>query len=122
MTTADLKKKRNGIQREAKRLSREVRGHEEQIAEKMILMDNMAGDLEKASAEYSKLEDEGKYFKRKRACIAYMESTVDISIPPPSFQTCFIVFVTYLLDSKTPKQVFFNPINIFDSFIYSITV
>ena len=28
----------------------------------------------------------GKIFKRKRACIAYMESTVvDISIPPPSF-------------------------------------
>ena len=74
MTTADLKKKRNGIQREAKRLSREVRGHEEQIAEKMILMDNMAGDLEKASAEYSQLEDEGKYSKRKRACIAYMEA------------------------------------------------
>ena len=87
MTTADLKKKRNGIQREAKRLSREVRGHEEQIAEKMILMDNMAGDLEKASAEYSKLEDEGKYFKRKRACIAYMEITVvDISISPSSFK------------------------------------
>ena len=29
----------------------------------------------------------GEYFKRKRACIAYMESTVvDISIPPPSFK------------------------------------
>ena len=29
----------------------------------------------------------GKYSKRKRACIAYMESTVvDISIPPPSFK------------------------------------
>ena len=40
----------------------------------------------------------GKYFKRRRACIAYMESTVvDISIPPSLFQTCFIVFITYLL-------------------------
>jgi len=30
---------------------------------------------------------EGKYFKAKRACIAYMESTVDdISIPPPFFK------------------------------------
>ena len=29
----------------------------------------------------------GKYFKAKRACIAYMASTVvDISIPPPSFK------------------------------------
>ena len=29
----------------------------------------------------------GKYFKRKRACVAYMESTVvDIFIPPPSFK------------------------------------
>ena len=29
----------------------------------------------------------GKYFTRRRACIAYMESTVvDISIPPPSFK------------------------------------
>ena len=58
MTTADLKKKRNGIQREAKRLSKEVRQHDAQIAEKMMLMDTMAGDLEKSSAEYSKLEDE----------------------------------------------------------------
>ena len=37
-------------------------------------------------------------------------------------QTCFIVFVTYLLYSKTPKQVFFNFINIFDSFTHSVTV
>ena len=29
-------------------------------------------------------------------------------------QTCRIVFFTYLLHSKTPKQVFFNSINIFD--------
>ena len=51
----------------------------------------------------------GRYFKRRRACIAYMESTVvDISIPPPIFQTCFIVFVTYLLLSlKTPQTSLF---------------
>jgi coiled-coil domain-containing protein 40 len=64
MTTADLKKKRNTIHREAKRLGREVRSHEEQIAEKMVLMDNMAGDLEKASAEYSKLEDEANELQK----------------------------------------------------------
>ena len=38
----------------------------------------------------------------------YMESTVDcISIPPPSFKAVFVVFATYLLDSKTPKQSLF---------------
>ena len=32
-------------------------------------------------------ENIGKYFKRKRACIAYMESTVvDISMTHPSFK------------------------------------
>ena len=56
----------------------------------------------------SLIDFKGKYSKRKRASIAYMESTVvDISIPPSLLQTCFIVFVTYLLYSKTPKQVFF---------------
>ena len=43
-----------------------------------------------------------KWKRVKRACIAYMESTVDwhfydISIPPPFFQTCCIVIGTYLL-------------------------
>ena len=53
----------------------------------------------------------GKYYKRKRACIAYMESTVvDIFIPPLSSKPVSLSFVTYLLYSKTPKQVFFNPI------------
>ena len=44
-----------------------------------------------------------------------MESTVVlISIPPPFFQTCFIVFATYLLlFSNTQNKSFFNPINIF---------
>ena len=42
----------------------------------------------------------GKYYKRKRACIACMESTVvDIFTPPPSSKPVSL--------SKTPKQVFF---------------
>ena len=48
-------------------------------------------------------------------------TVVDISIPPPSFKP-----VSWSLSrspqSKIPKQVFFNPINIFDSFTHSITV
>ena len=52
----------------------------------------------------------GEYSKRKRACIAYMESTVvDIFTPPPSFQTCFIVFC-HVSPSilKHPNKSFFN--------------
>ena len=42
-------------------------------------------DLREAGVPISK--EDGKYSKRKRASIAYMESTVvDISIPPPSFK------------------------------------
>jgi len=53
----------------------------------------------------------GKYFKAKRASIAYMESTVvDISIPPSLFQTCFIVFFTISSILKHPSKSFFNPI------------
>ena len=49
----------------------------------------------------------GKYSKRRRACIAYMESTVvDISIPPPSFKPVSLSLPRSSL-SKTPKQVFF---------------
>ena len=41
-----------------------------------------------------------------------MESTVvDISIPPPSFKP-IALFLSRSPLSKTPKQVFFNPINI----------
>ena len=45
-----------------------------------------------------------------------MESTVvEISIPPPSFKHVSLSLSRSLL-SKTPKQVFFNPINILNSF------
>jgi hypothetical protein len=46
---------------------------------------------------------------------------VDISIHSPSFQPVSLSLPRSSL-SKTPKQVFFNPINIFDSFTHSITV
>ena len=50
----------------------------------------------------------------KRSSIAYMESTVvDISIPPLSLSNLFHCFLYGLLYLKQPKQVFFNPINIF---------
>ena len=42
-------------------------------------------------------------------------TVVDISIPPPSFKPVSLSFSRFPL-SKTPKQVFFNPINIFDIF------
>ena len=48
-------------------------------------------------------------------------TVVDISIHPPSFKPVSLSFSRSPL-SKTPKQVFFNPINIFDSFTHSITV
>ena len=50
----------------------------------------------------------GEYFKRKRACITYMESTVvDISIPPPSFKPVSLSLSRISFYSKTPKQVIF---------------
>ena len=64
MTTADLKKKRSQIRREAKRISKDVKSHESQIAEKMVLMDNTAAELERSSAEYSKLEDEANELQK----------------------------------------------------------
>ena len=51
----------------------------------------------------------------------YGSTVVDISILPPSSKLVSLSFSRSPL-SKTPKQVFFNPINIFDSFTHSITV
>ena len=45
----------------------------------------------------------------------------DISISSPSFKHVSL-FLSRSPLSKTPKQVVFNPINIFDSFAHSITV
>ena len=42
-------------------------------------------------------------------------TVVDISITPPSFKPISLFLSRYSV-SKTPKQVFFNPINIFDTF------
>ena len=68
-----------------------------------------------------------KYNKRRRASIAYMESTCsycswhfyDSSLR----QTCFSVLVTYLLFFKTPQHVkIFNVICIWTLLPHSITV
>ena len=49
-------------------------------------------------------EDEGKYFKAKRASIAYMESTVvNISMTPPSPKPVSLSLSRISLYSKTPK-------------------
>ena len=48
-------------------------------------------------------------------------TVVDISIPPPLVKHVSLSLSRSLL-SKTPKQVFSNPINIFDSCTHSITV
>ena len=61
-------------------------------------MAEVLSDFPALKTTFKGVECDGKYFKRKRTCIAYMESTVvSISIPPPSFKPVFIVFVTYLL-------------------------
>ena len=50
-------------------------------------------------------------YKRRRACNRVYGSTViDISIPPPSFQPVSLSLSRISFYSKTPKQVFFNPI------------
>jgi len=57
----------------------------------------------------------GKYSKRRSVHRVYGSNVVDISIPPPSFKPVAL-FLSRSPVSKTPKQVFFNPINIFDIF------
>ena len=44
-------------------------------------------------------DEQGECFKRRRACIAYMEKHCRLTFLflLPLFQTCFIVLVTYLL-------------------------
>ena len=61
----------------------------------------------------------GKYLSEGAA--REWSTVVDISIPPPFFRPVLLSLLRSPL-SKTPKQVFFNPINIFDSFTHSITV
>ena len=48
---------------------------------------NRIRPIENKESAKVRSQAQGKYSKAKRACIAYMESTVvDISIPPPSFK------------------------------------
>ena len=63
-------------------------------------------------------------YKRERACIAYMESTVvDISIPPPSFKLVSLSLSRISSILKHPNKSFFNVINIFDIFLlHNITL
>jgi hypothetical protein len=56
----------------------------------------------------------GKYSKRRSEHREW-STVVDISIPPPFFKLVLLFFSRSSL-SKIPKQVFFNPINIFDIF------
>ena len=59
----------------------------------------------------------GKYIQAKERASRNGSTVVDISIPPPSFKPVSLFFLRFPL-SKTPKQVFFNPINIFDTFTH----
>ena len=53
------------------------------------------------------INGDGKYSKRRRACIAYMESTVvDISIPPPSFKPISLFLSRSPLLSNTQTSLF----------------
>jgi hypothetical protein len=63
-----------------------------------------------ASSEYSS--------ERERAS-RNGSTVVDISIPPLSFRPVSLILPRSPL-SKTPKQVFFNPINIFDIFYHTL--
>ena len=49
----------------------------------------------------------------------YGSTVVDISIPPPSFKPIALFFSRSPL-SKTSKQVFFNPINIFEHLLHTL--
>jgi len=57
---------------------------------------------------------EGKYSKRRSEHREW-STVVDISMTPPSSKPISL-FLSRSPLSKTPKQVFFNPINIFDIF------
>ena len=62
-----------------------------------------------------------KYVSKSSEGAARKWSTVvDISISPPSFKHVSLSLSRSTL-SETPKQVFFNPTNIFDTFAHSIT-
>ena len=61
--------------------------------------------------------DTGKYSSEGAA--REWSTVVDISIHPPSFKPVSLLSPRSPL-SKTPKQVFFNPINIFDIFYHSV--
>ena len=82
-------------------------GHSE-CSEKYPALAELLENLEALPYELNK---KGKYSKRKRACIAYMESTVvDISILPPSFKPVSLSLSRISFILKHPNKSFFNPI------------
>ena len=67
------------------------------------------------NANYINVISNGKYSKRRERASRNGSTVVDISIHPPFFKLVSVSFSRSPL-SKSPKQVFFNPIYIFDSF------
>ena len=65
ITMADLRKKLKSVKREARKVSQETKKHDRMVREKMDQIETIAVDLEKASAEYSKLEDDANEKQRR---------------------------------------------------------
>ena len=73
----------------------------------------------KLKREEKAMARDGKYLS-EGASIANGSTVVDIFIPPPSFKLVSLSLSRSPL-SKTSKQVFFNPINIyFDIFLHTL--
>ena len=95
-----------------------VQWRKKEMAPKIKLTATQRRKLAKLEAERI-LKEDGKYSSEGAA--REWSTVVDISTKPPSFKPVSLSSPRSPL-SKTPKQVFFNPINIFDSFTHSITV
>ena len=77
----------------------------------IMLMETLSDPQFSHKFDFSIVGHSGKYSKRRSEHREW-STVVKISIPPPSFKPVSMSLSRSLV-SKTPKQVFFNPINIF---------
>ena len=96
-------------QRQQQQQRQQYQRHQQQLQQQQQRQQRQRQQYQSSSPQYDLPSSPGKYLSEGAA--REWSTVVDISMTPPSFNPVSLSLSRSPL-SKTPKQVFFNPINI----------